>query len=476
MAAHSKRGGSRFRSAFRYNSGMTLLQLLLIVCSLQADPAPLTEERLKAISRDAIVDVERTSARRFVKPPRIKISGREEVEGILVEEILPQLKVMMPDAPPENFPAAARQQARMFGALLVAKYSVRDDCIHVIPETINRLAELLQAPAFKSEGTLRVIVTHELVHALDGQTMKVFDRIPEAKTSTELEIVNALLEGHAQHLTRRIFAERKEVELFDGYERLILAGAPGQSEAEKALAALATQSLKFAYLDGRAFFDGLAKSGKASFVADAFKNPPKEKNGILHPERFYDAPAAAGPVTDLEPAFEAFAAPYKETWSRNKSDIDESSLRTAFGDFVEAKAVDEALKTLVSARTIALTPKSAPGSRLVILLLGEHKDAAAAVRFHDLSIALSRAKDERMKTGAIRIVKSESETTKTPAGHPLTLITKTLAVPGQEVVVRTACSARGGFNLEMIFSNAESTPEGIAGTVDQLWSVLKKKE
>jgi hypothetical protein len=456
---------------------MYLPHLLLILCSLQADPAPLTEERLKAIARDAIVDVERASSRRFVKPPRIKISGHEEVEGLLVEEILPQMKLLLPpDTPSENIPTEARQQARMFATLLVAKYSSRDDCIHVMPETMSRLAELLHAPAFKSEGTLRVVVTHELVHALDGQTMKVFDKIPEAKTRTELEIVNALLEGHAQHLTRRIFAERKEVELFDGYERLILAGPPGQSEAEKALATIATQSLKFAYLDGRAFFDGLAKTGKASYIADAFKNPPKEKNGILHPERFYEPPAAAGPVTDVEPVFEAFAAPYKEAWSRNKSDIDESSLRTVFGDFVDAKAVDEALKTLVSARTIALTPKAAPGSRLAILLVGEHKDAAAAERFRDLSIALSRAKDERMKTGSIRIVKSETETIKTPAGHPLTLITKTLAVPGQEVVVRTACSARGGFNLEIIFSNAESTPEGIAGTVDQLWSVLKKKE
>src|ERR1043165_7068200 len=160
---------------------MFLPQLLLVVCALQADPAPLTEERFNAIARGAIVDIERASSRRFVKTPRIKISKRQEVGDLLAEELLPQMKVLLPDTPPENIPAAARQQARVFSMLLAAKYSFRDDCIHVMPETIHRLADLLQAPSFKSEGTLRVVVTHELVHALDGQTMKIFERLSAAK-------------------------------------------------------------------------------------------------------------------------------------------------------------------------------------------------------------------------------------------------------------------------------------------------------
>lgn len=452
---------------------MTSLVLALL-CTLQADPAPLTEERLEVIAREAMADVERASSQRFLKKPRIKISERKEVEEILAVELLPQIKVLQPDTPPEKMADAARDMGRSLGMVLMAKYSFRDDCIHVVPETAKRMAELLKSPDVQAEGTLRVIVTHEMVHALDEQTMKVCDRLATLKTTVELEIWSALLEGHAQHLTRRIFIERQEEKLFDGYERLILAGPPGMSEAEKALTAVMSQAAKFAYLDGRAFFDGLAKSGKATYVADAFRNPPKEKNGLLHPERFYAPAAAAGPVVDLGPAFEVFSSTFKDTWSRQKGEMDESTLKTVFGDFVDAKAVEESLKTLLLGRTILLTPKAEPGSRVAILFITRHKDAAAAERFRDLSIALSRAKDERMKTGAIHIAKSETVAIKTPAGNPVSLLTKTLAVQTEEVVVRSAVASRGTFHLELLYSNEETTPEDLSKMVDQVWATLQK--
>lgn len=443
--------------------------LLALVCAVQAENAPPTEEKLKALAKDAMADIERASGRRFSKTPTIKHSKRDEVQAILIKELLPQMGLIVPDLKGEGLTQFTREQAQLYVRFLMAKYEPGADCIHILPPPEILAKETPEQAA----GTLRVVVTHELVHALDQQTLKVFDRIAGCKTATDLEILNALLEGHAQHLARRIFVDRKEEKVFDHYESLILAGPPDLGEAEKLVNAVMTQSVKFSYIDGRAFFDGLVKSGKAGYVADAFAKPPAEKNGVLHPERFY-APGATAPVTDFEPAFEAFAAPFKDDWLRQKGELDESVLRTVFADFVDAKSVEAALKGLLTSKTLALTPKATPGAKMAVLLLCRHKDAAAADRFRELSMALSRARDERLKEGAIRIAKSETKELKTPSGRAMTFVYKVVQAQGQEVGVRSALASFGPFHLEIQYTNEDTTEEALLQVVDKIQSAMDK--
>jgi len=445
-----------------------LTPLLLALClAVQTDEK--LDETLKTYVRDGMADVERASGRRFVKPPTVKRSNRKDVEAILIRELTPQMGLLMPELAEKERAEFARDSARAYVRILLAKYAPGDDTIHVLPPP-----EILEPETpEQAANTMRVVVTHELVHALDHQTLKVFDRIGTCKTATDLEILNALLEGHAQHLTRRIFAGRNEEKLFDRYEARILAGPPGQSEGEKLITAVLTQSAKFSYIDGRTFFDGLAKSGKATYVADAFAKPPPDKNGVLHPERFYE-PAAAVPAFDVEPAFEAFTGPRKDGWLSQKSEIDESMLKTIFADMIEPKVAEEAMKNLVFAKTLAMTPKAAPGSKVAVLLVARHKDAAAAARFLELSMTLSKARDAKLKEGAIRIVSSETRELKTPGGRTFLWVAKKVAAQGQEVGVQSILSSSGPFHLEIQHSNDETTEDAASKLVDLLWAAIEK--
>lgn len=448
------------------------MNLLTLLLTIQAGPL-IDDAKLRELVEKAVPAVERAAGLRFKEAPLVRISTRAEVEKALVEELIPQMKVLAPEATPDEAREAARQAARTHGEILIGKFAWKDRVVHVIPSTLERLAEKLSRPEIRDVRTLRVVITHELVHALDQQAFDAIRRLGQVKTSTELEILNALIEGHAQHVTRLIYEKAGELADFEAFEKLILAGPASMSEGEKYFAEILTASVRFAYIDGRSFFDVLSKSGRPGYVADAFATPPATKNEIHRPEGFYE-PKKAVAAFDPAPAFDAVADRIGREWSRSSSDVDAGMLRVAFGDFVEKKDVDAALKGLIDAKALVMQPKAAPGSRMLIVSLVRASDAEAARRLRDLSVALSKAKDGRMKEGAIRISASAYSTLKLEASPGNTFARKTIVFQGQDITVASLIGDVGAIQYELVFSGEAPDDEAMRDLGERLSKALPK--
>ena len=423
--------------------------------------------------REAIPAVEKATGKKFKEPVWARISTRPEMQRALSLELLPQMRILEPQAQGENARMAAERTAQVYGAIVIAKYAWKSGVIHVVPGTLGRMAKALERPELLQRQVIRVIVTHELVHALDHQEYGFFGDFADAKSVADLEIRNALAEGHAQHVTRKVMESAGDVAAFETYEQVILAGPPSLGEGERYLASVMSSSLRFAYLDGRAFFDALEKSGRKTYVEDAFKNPPLKKNTLLKPETFYGGgkEAAFNPA----PAFDAAGKDYGEDWSRRTVEVDIGALRAAFGNFIDKEKVDAALKDVLDGQACILNPKDEPQSKFVAFAVLQTRDAAAARRIFDLSIELSKAKDQKLKEGRIRITKAEYAELPTPPGPPAALIRKTTSVQGQEVSAVSVLGTANEYEFEIIMTNEEIDDAQVKAIVERLVAALRQK-
>lgn len=454
----------------------SLLCLLLQAAPLQDEKPRLTRDDLLELVREAMPAVERITGRKFRDPVWVRVSTSREVQRALTEELNPQMKILQPEATEEQGRDLAERLAGIYGRILIAKYAWKTGTIHVIPESIARMASTLEMPALLDRSVLRVIVTHELVHALDHQEHGLFKSLGDVKSVTDLEIRNAISEGHAQHVTRRVFEAAGELAAFDTYEKSILAGPPGiLGEAEKYLANVMMSSLKLAYVDGRAFFDALEKTGRATYVEDVFGRPPTRKNVILKPERFYGGKEGGAGDFDPAAAFESFGKEFGLEWTRRSQELDHGTLRATFGDFIPAKDVDAVLEEVLQGHMLVLSPKRAPESKLVAVAILRATDPASAKRAFEASVRVSKVKDAKFTGVPFKIAKASYGTLPLPADIVHVLIRKTIAVQDQVVEVASVAGCEGEFEFEIVLSNEEADDARIKSMVERLCGALRKK-
>jgi hypothetical protein len=451
-----------------------LLVFLLATPPAQEEKPLLTQDELLEMIREAIPAVERAAGMKFRRGVWAKLSTRKEVQRELAEELRPQMAVLEPGAEGEDARSLARQYAWLYGEILIAKFAWKSGTIHIVPETIAAVAEALEQPGLRDRKVLRVIVTHELVHALDAQHFDIFRSFGRAKTATELEIRNALAEGHAQHVTRKVFEAAGDLASYEVYERSILADPPHLDEGQRYLASIMAASTKLAYVDGRAFFDALEKTGKPTYVQDVFRKPPATKAVLLKPERYYD-PGKAGAEFDPGPSFDAFAKDFGAEWIQRALELDATTIRATFGDFLPKEEVEAALESIVQANLVILNPKREPQSKLVAAALLRMKDAPAAKKFVETGVRLSRAKDARMTSGALKVVKADYGKLALPEEIDHVLVRKWIEVQGQQVPVINVLGCLREFEFEIVLSNEEADDARLKAMVERLLEPLRKK-
>ena len=369
-------------------------------------PFEITQDALDGLLKELRPLVEKETGRQFSKAPTAELADVAAVRKMLMGELEEQMHVLLPDADDDDIATATKQQASFMADILLGKYGVGAGKILVLADNFPKLAKAAKNPRILSRDWVRVTILHELVHALDQDAYKAFDDIKTRKTADELEALNAVIEGHAQHVTHRILAGLHEEELFEAFKKQILAPPADSDEALKYLASVGTRSLKFAYIDGEAFMEGLSKEGHASYVEDLFAKPPASKSVILKPATYYK-PEAAPERPSLKPLWKKLEKERGDDWASQRVKLDESFLSTAFGDMVDAEHLRKSIDETSFAEALVLTLKDPPGAKQVTILVWGGPSKEAAGRFYDLEIELLKAKDERMKKGAVSIKKSD---------------------------------------------------------------------
>jgi hypothetical protein len=183
---------------------------------------------------------------------------------------------------------------RLMGEQVVGYYDADEKHLVVRDDIMRGFAEGRRDADSNDLTEARIVLVHELVHALQDQNLGLSAHIHEERDTDASNAFHALVEGDATLAMIGYALEREQVPLHrltgnptqvrsfsDVVRRSPLAG----SELEQAPAIVRVPLLS-AYVDGLSFCASLHGSGGWAAIDRAHAAPPVSTEQILHPERF----------------------------------------------------------------------------------------------------------------------------------------------------------------------------------------------
>jgi len=223
----------------------------------------------------------------------------------------------------------------------------------------------------------RVILSHELTHALDDQLYDIDGTLKNCRGGDARLAFAAVVEGSGMTVMRQWMAEEMRA------GRLRMAdltdvpglGSEGLDQAPEAL----WKPLLCAYLQGAAFLvrtdsvvQGQVGHASSDDIERAFRDPPRSTEQVLHPEKYWNAEQR-----DLPRQVQLSAAALPDGWSETGQDtLGEVGLALIATPRAERKKAD--LATLMSAKFTNPAAAGWDGDRVAVYENG----AAAALLLH----------------------------------------------------------------------------------------------
>jgi hypothetical protein len=147
-----------------------------------------------------------------------------------------------------------------------------------------------------------LIFSHELMHALQDETLHLDERVKEMKDDSDRSFaLQSLLEGEATVVMVRVALQGMpgaDESVEDQLAPLMSAGALERSNVPKDVPEFFVDSLFFPYVDGTEYVRAALKKGGWAEVDRLWKNPPLSTAEILHGSP-YPAPAT-GLLSDAD--------------------------------------------------------------------------------------------------------------------------------------------------------------------------------
>ena len=264
----------------------------------QRTPTPRETRAIGELMRAA----ERVRQLRFARPVPVLVENRERitqyVSSQIEEEELERARVVYTALgllPPDLDVRALL--LRLMGEQVVGYYDSDAKRLVVRDDVMRGFAERPSAEIADSDSELaeaRIVLLHELVHALQDQHLALSEHIHAERDTDAANAFHALVEGDATLAMIGYALEREQVPLHR------LTGNPAQvrsfsdvvrhsplagSELEQAPAIVRVPLLS-SYVDGLAFCASLHGRGGFTAIDRAHAAPPTTTEQVLHPERF----------------------------------------------------------------------------------------------------------------------------------------------------------------------------------------------
>ena len=275
---------------------LTLAVLILAAC--RGAPAQTAGNQELARLVDSLrVPVEQAAGMRYRKPPRSAMRSRDQVRAYLVSKLDEELT-----------PARRRgleSGYRLFG-LLPDTLALRALLLDIYTEQVAGYYDPDSATFFGVEGAdraqLRLVLAHEMVHALQGQYLPLDSILKATANNDRLTAAQAILEGQATLASLEVLAPGQAVSKDPMFWEMYRDQVQQQQTTMPVFARaplLIRQSLIFPYLDGAEFMHWWETSRHADTVPYGPRMPVSTEQ-ILHPER-YESGDVPVPLAFAEP-------------------------------------------------------------------------------------------------------------------------------------------------------------------------------
>jgi hypothetical protein len=263
---------------------LVLCATLLLACRGEAKQEQQARggEDLKRLVDSLRAPVEAATGLRFTAPPRSAMRSREQVRDYLIRKLDEEL-------PPKRL-QGLETAYRLFG-LLPDTVQLRPLLLDLYTEQVAGFYDPDSATLFGVEGAdrtqLRLVLAHELIHALQGQHLPLDSILNARENNDRLAAAQAILEGQATLASLEVLAPGQDVaqnpqfwELYREQVRQQQSSMPVFRRAPLVL----REALIFPYLQGAEFMHWWESERPDSLPYGP--RMPTSTEQILHPDRY----------------------------------------------------------------------------------------------------------------------------------------------------------------------------------------------
>ena len=247
--------------------------------------------------------VERAAGLTFRTPPRSALRSREQVRAYLIAKLDEEL-------PPARM-RGLETAYRLFGMLpdtLELKRLLLDLYSEQVAGYYDPDSTTLFGVAGADRAQLRLVLAHEMVHALQGQYLALDSILKATDDNDRLTAAQSILEGQATLASIEVLAPGQDVTKLPQFWEMYRDQVRQQQGTMPVFARaplVVREALIFPYLDGAEFMHWWATKGPKDTLPYG-PRMPRSTEQILHPERYArgDAPVSLAFAADSGIAYE----------------------------------------------------------------------------------------------------------------------------------------------------------------------------
>jgi hypothetical protein len=258
-----------------------IVAVLALACRERAQ-AVQGEAELKDMVHRMMPAVAQTTGLKFKNEPLVLRRSRDQVRDYLIHKF-------DEDLPPAEL-AGLQSALRLFG-LIPDSLELRPTMIDVLTEQVAGYydpdSNALYIPADIEPFQLRIVVSHELVHALQDQYVRLDSIIAQRHANDRRSAAQAILEGQATVAQIPVLMPEQNPDTFPlGWfwrQRAAMAAQQSQMKLFAHAPLWIREGLIFPYLGGADFIVWFRHKYFGRSVLDSM---PRSTEQILHPERY----------------------------------------------------------------------------------------------------------------------------------------------------------------------------------------------
>jgi len=363
----------------------------------EAEPA-FTALVAMTIANEIIPLVEEAAGRKFKQIPKIRIIDRDTLANVLMQDLLPQFINLMPDTNSQKILEMAENQAKGMTSLIIGKYGFMDQVLYLIPGNVYPIMNLKKINKKHTQAIVKVLIAHELTHALQDQQVGLKQKFDEIDGLEESEAFNATIEGHAVFI-QELVGQKLQLDkaLFDS-SRMIAAGnltfEESMLEMQQKMAEARYENI---YLGGRKFIEYHYNEGGNRNVWKILAAPPVDSAMILEPATYDPTPKDKVDYAGLLKGVENYFG--GSQWNVQNTEIPKMTLHASYKN-LDSKEKDEIISKIAHIQALQLkVGKGADlfGSVAIIIL----KDNTYGPKFISIAEKMATYNAKKLKNSNI---------------------------------------------------------------------------
>lgn len=411
---------------------------------------------------------------KFDDPVQFIPTTVEEMSKIIARENRALLSEFEGGARGEQLDAQCELLGKQMAPRVMGKIDLESGNLRVVDAGFELMASLDDSwQAIYSQRFLDLILLHEAVHVYQHQKFNLVDFVGTPHTQAELKSCEAVIEGHAQYITRKAM---EKLDLQDAFKLFLAINTEVPPSITDPIQRTQIQTqmanIAFPYLEGEGFFTSIAgELGYTEALSRVFETPPRTVRAVSHFEEYLNPPEDAVDLAAVGKSISALLP--GDEFAAQVVPLPEGSLRAALAPASPEK-LDQAFATFRGSKLIAGNSRVTPGAQILVLVM-QFDTERGAEDMLEVEQIVQEKKDEQLRAGAsnLELVSAVYQPTEIEGSNGFH-VEKEIKVTGvaKPVVVRAMFIKSGKFVVEFAFNQVEGDSDSDGKFGKQVVEVL----